>query len=125
MFARLFISAVASAALFCGPALAQTKSGAIDSSANASQGAQSLPQKIQQKLKSQGFSDVQVVPGSFLVSAKDKDGDPVTMIIGPNSMTVFTIASAGDTSTTGSSGATSNSSANANSSPSSSSSMSK
>jgi hypothetical protein len=35
---------------------------------------------------------VNVVPGSFLVSAKDKCGDPVTMVIGPNSMMMLTQA---------------------------------
>jgi hypothetical protein len=51
----------------------------------------SIPQEIRDKLKAEGFSDVKVVPGSYLVSAKDKNGDPVTMIIGPNSMTMFTM----------------------------------
>ncbi len=55
------------------------------------QQAQNLPREIQQKLTSSGFTDVQVVPGSYLVSAKDKNGDPVTMVIGPHSMTVFTV----------------------------------
>jgi hypothetical protein len=30
-----------------------------------------------------------------LVSAKDKDGDPVTMVIGPNSMAMFTVTQQG------------------------------
>lgn len=51
---------------------------------------QSLPLEIKQKLEKQGFTNVQVVPGSFIVSAKDKDGDPVNMLIGPNSMMVMT-----------------------------------
>ncbi len=50
---------------------------------------QTLSQELKQKLQDQGFSDVQVVPGSLIVSAKDKSGDPVTMVIGPHSMTVF------------------------------------
>lgn len=53
------------------------------------QSAQNVPQELQQKLTSQGFTDVKVVPDSFLVSAKDKQGYPVTMLIGPNSLTVF------------------------------------
>ncbi|MGA9599929.1 MAG: hypothetical protein WBS22_06695 [Methylocystis sp.] len=55
------------------------------------QTAQNVPQELQQKLTDQGFSDVKVVPDSFLVSAKDKQGYPVTMLIGPNSLTVFTM----------------------------------
>ena len=49
----------------------------------------SLPQRIQQKLTSQGFSNVRVEPEGFIVTAKDRDGDPVTMIIGPESTTLF------------------------------------
>ncbi|ANW00903.1 hypothetical protein LMTR13_12700 [Bradyrhizobium icense] len=92
-------------ALVSGPALAQsTTTGASDAgkASSASQSNQTLPQQIQSKLRDQGFTNVQVVPGSFLVSAKDKQGDPVTMIIGPNSMTVFTMSSS-DSSTVGSS----------------------
>jgi hypothetical protein len=54
------------------------------------QSAQNLPQEIQSKLQQDGYTDVQVVPGSFLVSAKDKRGDPVNMVIGPHSMLVMT-----------------------------------
>ncbi len=54
------------------------------------QTAQNLPQEIRAKLREDGFSDVKVVPGSFIVSAKDKRGEPVTMVIGPNSMMMVT-----------------------------------
>ena len=68
----------------------------------SNQTTQSLPQKIKQKLQQQGFSDVQVVPGSFIVSAKDKDGDPVNMVIGPNSMMIMTTSQvSGTPDTTG------------------------
>jgi hypothetical protein len=50
-----------------------------------------IPQQIRNKLQNMGFTDVQVVPGSFIVSAKDKDGDPVSMIIGPHSTTLFSV----------------------------------
>ena len=59
---------------------------------NSKANSQPLPQQITQKLKDQGFTDVQVVPGSFLVSAKEKQGDPVSMIIGPHSMTAFVMS---------------------------------
>lgn len=90
--------------LVSGPALAQGTSGTSDTgnASTASQSNQNLPQQIQSKLRDQGFTNVQVVPGSFLVSAKDKQGDPVTMIIGPHSMTMFTMTSS-DSSTVGSS----------------------
>ena len=61
-----------------------------DTTANQSttQTASNLPQEIKQELKSDGFTDVKVMPGSFVVSAKDKRGNPVTMFIGPHSYTM-------------------------------------
>lgn len=65
---------------------------------NAQQTAQNLPQQIRAKLKDDGFTDVKVVPGSFIVSAKDKRGEPVTMMIGPNSMMMVTQVTNGNSS---------------------------
>lgn len=90
---RLYlITAVVLAA--SGGAVAQMSQSPSDATAQSSHGSsqQPLPQRIQQKLKSQGFTDVKVVPEGYIVSAKDKDGDPVTMIIGPNSIAMFTVA---------------------------------
>src|SRR3569832_2816504 len=89
MFARLLISA-AVASLFAFPALAADSSTNTAATPNATQTTQNLPAEIRSKLEQDGFTDVNVVPGSFLVSAKDKSGDPVTMIIGPNSMMMLT-----------------------------------
>jgi hypothetical protein len=36
------------------------------------------------------ISAVKVVPSTFIVSAKDKRVEPVTMVIGPNSMMIVT-----------------------------------
>ena len=51
-----------------------------------------LPGKIHDKLTEQGFKDVKIVPGSYIVSAKDKNGAPVMMVIGPGSMSMITMA---------------------------------
>jgi hypothetical protein len=37
-----------------------------------------------------GFSDIKIVPRSFLVRAKDKSGNPVMMVVNPNSLTAIT-----------------------------------
>lgn len=89
-------------ALVPGAVLAQSSTGTSDSNKTSSSSSQSVPQQVQTKLQNQGFTDVKVVPGSLLVSAKDKQGDPVTMIIGPHSMTVFSMNTSGDSSTVGS-----------------------
>ncbi len=99
-----------SLALVPAASLAQSQSGQSKSNpgmSNQAMGNQgtsgrAMPAQIEKKLKDQGFTDVQVVPSSYIVSAKDKQGDPVTMVIGPRSMTMFTTISAGDTTGAGS-----------------------
>jgi hypothetical protein len=46
-----------------------------------------LRQEMTQSLQKSGFTDVKVVPDSFFVQAKDKSGNPVSMLISPNSVT--------------------------------------
>jgi hypothetical protein len=106
MRVHLIASTLLVAALAQG-AYAQTSSSSSNptaqSSAQTNQQTQSLPAEIKNKLTQDGFTDVTVVPGSFVVSAKDKHGDPVMMMIGPNSMTVLTaVKPQNQQSTTGS-----------------------
>ena len=77
---------------------------ANNSAATEQQGEQNLPQKIRQTLKDDGYTNVNVVPGSYVVTAKDKRGNPTTMIIGPHSMTMLTAVSSPDASATSGSG---------------------
>lgn len=46
--------------------------------------------KIQNNLQAAGFTNVQVMPSSFLVRAKDQDGNPVMMVVNPDSVTAIT-----------------------------------
>lgn len=46
-----------------------------------------LIQRVTNDLQQSGLSHVQVMPGSFVVHATDKNGDPVSMYITPDSMT--------------------------------------
>jgi hypothetical protein len=41
-------------------------------------------------LEHSGFTDVKIIPGSFIVQAKDKTGNPVTMLLTPDSITEVT-----------------------------------
>ena len=59
---------------------------------------QQVMQKIHDDLTAKGFKDVRVVPGSFIVSGTDQQGNPVMMLIGPDSMTVLAPADSGDSS---------------------------
>ncbi|MCV0387856.1 MAG: hypothetical protein K5821_15920 [Nitrobacter sp.] len=106
MLSRVILAALLSTTVGSGAALAQSKPSPDDSMKGSSAGQQQpLPQQVRTKLKDQGFTDVKVVPGSLLVSAKDKQGDPVTMVIGPHSMAIFTVSSSDESSTVGSSAA--------------------
>jgi hypothetical protein len=51
-------------------------------------------QQIKQDLETAGFKDVQIMPESFLVRARDKEGRPVMMVINPDSVTSVTQMSA-------------------------------
>jgi hypothetical protein len=71
------------------------------STAENAQAPQNLPQSLRQRLTSAGFSDVNIVPSSFVITARDKNGRPVMMRITPNSMTFLTEIPADSSSTTG------------------------
>ena len=69
-------------------ALSQT---ALAQSTNQSdQNLQALPAQLQKTLQDAGLTDIQVVPHSFLVRAKDRDGNPVMMMINPDSIMAVT-----------------------------------
>jgi hypothetical protein len=91
MIRRMMIPALAAAALLSGAAWAQTAA----QTAKDDDGSQAVMQKIHDELTAQGFKDVKVVPSAFIVSGKNKDGTPVMMLIGPNSMTMLAPADPG------------------------------
>jgi len=60
---------------------------------NASQTNQNtgkMRQELTQMLQKSGYTDIRVAPTSFVVRAKDKDGDPVVMSISPDSFSELT-----------------------------------
>ena len=90
--------------LVAQPALAQTGNQSPGQPAAGQSTSQDdpqvLPQKLQATLQQAGFTDIKVVPSSFLVQAKDRDGNPVMMVINPDS--VFAVTAGPASSTTGS-----------------------
>jgi hypothetical protein len=90
MIRRTIIPALALAALVSTATWAQ--SPATDDHG------QQVMQKIHDDLTAKGFKDVRVMPGSFIVSGTDTNGQAVVMLIGPNSTTVLTPANPGDPS---------------------------
>ncbi len=49
-----------------------------------------IRQALKEDLSKAGFKDIQMMPESFLVRAKDLSGNPVIMVINPNSITAIT-----------------------------------
>jgi hypothetical protein len=49
-----------------------------------------LRQQIQDQLTKAGYTSIKIMPSSFYIQAKDKKGDPVAMVIGPDSFTEVT-----------------------------------
>lgn len=94
---KLTLALVGAVSLFAVPAFAQSNSSSNNSSSNSSSShtmspadMQKVQQKITQDLKSDGYSDVQVIPNSFLVHATNKRSEPVVMIINPDSVFAVT-----------------------------------
>jgi len=88
MLFRTILLALVATALAHGPAFAQATDSAED-----------VTKKLHDDLTARGFTDVKVVPQAFLISAKDKDGNPLVMLVGPNSMTVLSGPPPGDPNT--------------------------
>ncbi len=74
-----------------------------------------IAQKMRDDLSKAGFTDIRIMPSSFLVRAKDSAGNPVMMVVNPDSVTEITEqnlgtnanASTRSSGTTNSTGATS------------------
>lgn len=58
-----------------------------NSPASNANSAGALRGHIHDMLQQSGFSDIRVMPSSFMIRAKDKDGNPVVMSVSPDSVT--------------------------------------
>ena len=85
------VAAIAFAALvgagIAAPALAATTTPPANQNPTTTM---SVRDQVRDELTKSGFTDVQVMPESFLVRAKDSKGNPVMMIINPDSFTELT-----------------------------------
>ena len=72
---------------FAGSALA-----AMDStqSAPGAKAPAHLVQKLRDDLTRAGFTNITIMPSSFLVRARDSEGNPVMMVVNPDSLTEVT-----------------------------------
>ena len=82
---KFYIPAIAAACLFAVPALAAT-----GATAKTAPDATQVEQDLHQDLTKAGYTDIHIVPGSYLVRAKDKHGQATEMMIGRYSITEVT-----------------------------------
>jgi hypothetical protein len=80
------------AVCLCLPAVAQASESPSSGSgtnghATSAMNAPSIRQHIQQDLEKAGYTNIKVMPASFVAEAKDKQGNPVTLLITPDSVT--------------------------------------
>jgi Peptidase propeptide and YPEB domain len=95
---KFCIPVIAAVSLFALPALAAT-GPTKDSITTTPPDTTQIEQQLQQDLSKAGYTGIKIVPGSFLVQAKDKQGNQTEMMISPHSMTEVTAMSASDSST--------------------------
>ena len=116
MTRHAFVTVGAAMALLVGVAGAQaqtasegtaTQSSATQSSDQGDMAHVNMRQQIQSQMTKDGFTDVTVMPSSFYVRAKNKKGDPVAMVIGPDSLTEVTEVPMGNKTAEGTSGSSS------------------
>jgi hypothetical protein len=79
---------------FAGSALAAMDSAGSTSGQNGAPNAR-ISQRLHDDLTKAGFTDITIMPSSFLVRAKDSQGNPVMMVINPDSFTEMTEHSQG------------------------------
>ncbi len=92
---------------------AGARAGAANAQAQASPSGP-IVQRIRRNLEQAGFTDIQLMPSSFLVRAKDKDGNPMMMVINPDSVTAVSEIGGGNQNSGKTTGMSSGSSPNSN-----------
>ena len=79
-----------------GPTFAETATNTPPSNngqTTPSEPGMTLRQQVQNDLAKAGFTDIRVMPKSFLVRAKDPKGNAVMMVINPDTLTEVTTMS--------------------------------
>jgi hypothetical protein len=78
---------------FAGSALAAMDSAGSSSGQNAAPNTQTqahISDKLRNDLTKAGFTDITIMSSSFIVRAKDSQGNPVMMVINPDAQTELT-----------------------------------
>ncbi len=110
MISRILVPALFALALALPAAAAPGSSSGqsgMNPTPNDRSSAQPTPKiaaKLRDSLTQAGFTDIHLMPESFLVRAKDKDGNPVMMVVNPDSVTSITALGASSNGNMGTTG---------------------
>ena len=96
LVAAAVLTTVSSIALAQTPGSSSGSAPAATTATSSQPAGSGLRQQLTNSLQQSGFTNIKVVPDSFLVQANDKSGNPVTMFIGPNSATEMTTVGSND-----------------------------
>ena len=96
LVAAAILTSVSSVALAQAVNTNSGSAAAAAATTKSKPGESSLRKQLTNSLQQSGFTNIRVVPDSFLVQANDKSGNPVSMFIGPNSATEFTTVGSDD-----------------------------
>jgi len=99
---RAFLLTGAALMVLSQAAMAQTANTAQNGNANQPPANQHMRADIRNMLEKAGYKDIRVAPTSFVIHARDNDGNPVVMSVSPDSLTEMTEINNNGSSTTGS-----------------------
>jgi hypothetical protein len=85
----VFLVAAGLAQAATAPGQTNQNGMSVAPSSQTSNNAQNMQEQFKRDLESAGFTDVTIMPQSFLVRAKDRQGRPVMMVINPDSVTAL------------------------------------
>lgn len=88
------------AAMAQSPNSASQPNATQNETSSATAGQQHMRANLRNALEKAGYKDIRVAPTSFMVHARDTDGNPVVMSISPDSFTEVTDLNGNNTSST-------------------------
>jgi hypothetical protein len=100
-FVTLFALASSGAAFAQGSPNQSVPNSSAKEQGSQTQSRQPIRQQVQNDLSKAGYTDIKIMPESFLVRAKDKSGNQVMMVINPDSITAITEEKPHGSTTTG------------------------
>jgi sporulation protein YlmC with PRC-barrel domain len=86
----LIFAAAAASLVLCQAVSAQTNTTTSSSNNGAQTYPNNLRSDLRDMLKQGGYTNIRVMPSSFVIRAKDKNGNPVMMMVSPDSFTQLT-----------------------------------